>query len=35
MGDDLAAVDLQDGHRDMFPGVGEDAGHPDLLCNDA
>ena len=35
MGDDLAAVDLQDRHRDMFARIREDAGHPDLLCNDA
>ena len=35
MGDDLAVVDLQDGHRDVFARVREDAGHPELLCNDA
>ena len=35
MGDDLALVDLQDGDRDVLARVREDAGHADLLCNDA
>jgi hypothetical protein len=35
MGDDLTAVDLQNRHRDMLARIRKDAGHPDLLCNDA
>ena len=33
--DDLAAVDLQDRDRHMLARVREDAGHADLLCDDA
>ena len=33
MSDDLAVIELQHGDRDMFAGIGEDAGHPDFLCN--
>jgi len=35
MGDDLAAVDLQNRDRDVFSRIREDACHPDFLCNDA
>ena len=35
VGDDLKAVELQNRDRHMFPAVREDAGHADLLCDDA
>ena len=35
MGDDLAALDLEDGDRHVIARVGEDAGHAQLLCDDA
>jgi hypothetical protein len=35
MGDDLAAIHLQDRDRQLFPCVVEDAGHADLLCDNA
>ena len=33
MTDNLHVVELQHGHRDVLPGVREDAGHAHLLCN--
>ena len=33
--DDLAAVELEHGHRHLLAGVGEQAGHADLLCDHA
>jgi hypothetical protein len=35
MGDDLAVVDLQHRHRDVFARIREDASHPDLLRDNA
>ena len=35
MGDDLAALDLEDRDRHMIARIGEDAGHAHLLCNNA
>ena len=35
MRDDLAALDLEDGDRHVIARIGEDAGHAQLLCDDA
>ena len=35
MRDDLAALDLEDRDRHVIARVGEDAGHAQLLCDDA
>ena len=35
MRDDLAALDLEDRDRHVLARVGEDAGHAQLLCDDA
>ena len=35
MRDDLAALDLEDRDRHVIPRVGEDAGHAQLLCDNA
>ena len=33
--DDLARLDLEDGDGHVLAGIGEDAGHAELLCDDA
>ena len=33
MSHDLAALDLEDRHRNVVARIGEDAGHSQLLCN--
>ena len=35
MRDDLAALDLEDRDRHVLARIGEDAGHAELLCDDA